>query len=863
MSLRTYRAKRDFQRAPEPSGKRARGRPAALSFVVQKHAARRLHHDFRLELDGVLLSWAVPKGLPSKVGAKALAVRTEDHPLEYGSFEGVIPPGEYGGGAVMLWDRGTWSSDGDPRAGLAAGRLNFELDGERLRGRWTLVRTAMGAEDGKHWLAVKRSDVRKDARAEPFELDRSIATQRSMAEIAAGKAPRTVRKMARGASTRKSAARKAQPPKSGRSKQRPRKSRVKASDLNGARRRRQPARMAPQLATLVDAPPDGDEWLHEIKYDGYRVLAALDRGAVRLWTRGGQDWTARFPEVAAALSKLPVEHAWIDGEVVVLARDGTSSFQALQRSMKSRPFGDDGGAGARVFFAFDLPHCDGYDLTSSPLLERKQLLETLLEAAAENAVLRPSRHVRGGGSKFFEHACELALEGAVSKRANARYEPGRSRLWLKTKCLHRQEFVVVGWTESESAGRGLGSLLLGVREPDGELRFAGRVGSGFDARALEEVSARLVPLSTPKPPLADPPRGAATRRVHWVRPRLVVEVEFSEWTADGSLRHPTFQGVREDKQPEEIMREKPLQTRKQTDETVIAGVELSHPERVLYPEQGITKRGLAMYYDAVADALLPHVSGRPLMLLRCPRGRGQKCFFQKHSMHGLPESIRTTSIAEKNGERADYLTIDDREGLIALVQHGVLELHPWGSRADRPEQPDRIVIDLDPGPGVAWTRVVEGAHAMRGLLTQLGLESFVRTTGGKGLHVVLPIERRLPWNDIKEFTRDLAAALAARNPKLYELTASKSHRRGRIYLDVLRNTRGATAVACYSARARVGAPVATPVAWEELEPALDPLDFTIETTPRRVAARRADPWTGFFELRQSLTKAMRAAVLEL
>lgn len=869
MGLRTYRQKRDFARTPEPRGG-DRARAAGTSFVIQKHAARRLHHDLRLELDGVLLSWAVPKGPPRRTGQKALAMRTEDHPLEYGGFEGVIPAGEYGGGTVMLWDRGTWHCDGDPHRGLAQGKLDFRLEGQRLRGRWSLVRMRQKpGEKGEAWLLIKRSDRASRGAAErdgePREGDeRSVASGRTMAEIAAA-GDRTWT-----AAGEVTAARAAQDAGADADVD----VAAAAAALPGARRAAQPTKLAPQLATLVDAAPAGDGWLHEIKYDGYRLLAFVAAPSsrtprVRLRTRTGQDWTGRYPAIAAALAELPVERAILDGEVVVLRPDGVSDFQALQRA------GSGKGAAAPVLVAFDLPHCAGLDLTRVPLRERKRLLATLLAAARgakARGVLRFGDHVEGNGPAFLAEACRRGLEGIVSKRAQGRYEQQRSRGWLKTKCLRRQEFVVVGATQPQGARAHFGALLLGVHD-DGGLRYVGKVGTGFDDRTLADLAARLEPLRRPTSPLVDPPRGAEGRRARWVEPRLVVEVAFTEWTGDGHLRHPSFQGVREDKPAASVRRERTARladaapttpatsdraASRDSGEDRVAGVRISHPGRVLFAEQGITKLDLARYYEAVAEHLLPHVVDRPLSVVRCPQGLPQKCFYQKHVTASLPAPVHPIDVREKNGV-AHHIGVRDVAGLVTLVQFGAIEFHPWGSRADRLDRPDRIVLDLDPAPDVPWPRVVAAAHRLREILAALELQSFARTTGGKGLHVVLPIERRTSWSDAKQFAHDVAALLARDDPGGFVLTMTKEKRHGRIFVDYFRNDQGSTAIASWSARAREGAPVAMPVAWDDLTPTLDPQAFTVRTVPERLR-RHGDPWRGFDAVRQRLGAAVRKAV---
>ncbi len=819
MGLRTYRRKRDFARTPEPHGRSGKSTKATGdSFVVQKHAARSLHHDFRLELDGVLLSWAVPKGPPTQPGQKVLAVRTEDHPLEYGTFEGTIPEGQYGGGTVMLWDRGTWTPEGDPQEGLRQGRLHFRLHGERLRGRWSLVRMGKGRKKSAgNWLLIRRSEPDAAAADGEVDLDRSVATGRTMAEIAAGGSA---------TGTRQSRAGRPDP-----------------AALPGARSRAQPRRLTPQLATLVQEPPAGAEWLHEIKFDGYRMLAFLDAGEVRLRTRTGQDWTDRFPTIAEAIAALPVAQAVLDGEVALLDAAGRSDFQGLQNSL------DAGRDRELAFHAFDLPHCEGHDLTAVPLLRRKELLRSLLPPDADGP-LRYSDHVVGHGPTFVQQACLLALEGAISKRVDAPYLGRRTRTWLKTKCLRRQEFVVGGYTEPGGSRRHLGALLLGLHRDSG-LHYAGKVGTGFTEQSLADLARRLRPLASDASPFVDPPREAG---VHWVRPRCVVEVAFTEWTRDGRLRHPSFQGVREDKPAAEVHRERPAAV---TGDATVAGIAISHPDRVVFPGLGLTKLELCRYYATVKDAILPGLRQRPLTLVRCPRGQRGQCFFQKHVTDGMPDQVRAIAVREKNGKTADYVAVDDAKGLIALVQFGAIEFHPWSCRADRLDRPDRLILDLDPGPGVAFARVAEAANRLRELLAGLGLRGFPRTSGGKGLHVVLPIERRTPWAEAKAFARDLAAALARTDPNGFVLEASKAARRDRIFVDYLRNDRGATAVANWSVRARPGAPVAMPLRWDEVGPSLSPQDFTVATAPARLAR---NPWADLDNLRQVLTADRRAAL---
>src|SRR6266508_5459509 len=828
--LTTYRRKRDFRRTPEPSGS-ARPRSRGNSFVVQKHAARRLHYDFRLELDGVLKSWAVPKGPSLEPGEKRLAVQTEDHPLEYERFHGVIPEGEYGAGKVELWDRGAWTPDGDPREGLARGRLKFQLRGKKLHGGWALIRMGgrNGSRNGKeNWLLIKERDgTARAGSAEP-------------------------------AAPKEAAARRVRAP---RGKRRP-----ALEAVSGAREGTLPDFVAPQLATLVGRAPAGEDWLHEIKLDGYRVLARIERGRARLLTRSGQDWTARFPGVAAAAERLRAKGALLDGEVVILDAHGISHFQSLQEALSQ------GRTQDLVYFVFDLLHLDGRDLRSLPLSARKALLARLLHGSGKT--IRYSEHVEGQGDSFYDKACSMGLEGIISKQKDAPYRSGRGTAWVKVKCVASQEFVIVGFTEPKGTRAGFGALLLGVYDKDGALTYVGRVGTGFDTRSLKALHEKLQGLERERFPLRSLPSGS-TRDVHWVEPKLVADVAFTEWTRDGILRHPTFHGLREDKPAREVVRELPkppaavkrpsrgrrgVRTRGPVRETTrassrasdtIAGVTLTHPDRILYPGQGITKRDLAAFYEEIGDWILTHVVERPLSLVRCPAGQGTACFYQKHVRPEASEHIEGVKVKEKGAVRT-YAYIEDLAGLVSLVQLGVLELHPWGSRVGNLEHPDRLTLDIDPAPGVPWKRVIATARELRSLLTKRRLQSFVKTTGGKGLHVVVPLAPKQPWATVKDFARDIAEAMAKRAPQEYTASLSKASRTGKIFIDYLRNSQGATAVAAYSTRALPGAPVATPIAWDELGTDLRSDQFTVKNLPRRLAALRKDPWDGFLKTRQTL-----------
>jgi len=830
--LAPYRRKRDFAKTSEPRGGRSAGRGGTLRFVVQKHAARRLHYDFRLELDGVLKSWAVPKGPSNDPGVKRLAVAVEDHPLDYADFEGIIPEGEYGGGTVMVWDTGTWLPLGaDPAADYRKGSLKFELHGKKLHGQWALVR--MHARDGdRNWLLVKEHDdaARPGSGDELTERHgRSVLSGRSLAGIAKSR-DRVWR------SNRASA------PAS-----------VDVGSIAGAKKAALPTKLAPQLATLVEAVPEGGDWLHEIKFDGYRMLARISGGKARLFSRNGKDWTGKFPRLAAVFGALPLRQGVIDGEIVHLLPNGVSSFGALKQDLAEESTDD------LVFFAFDLLHLDGYSLIEARLDARKALLKELTEKAA-SPLLRFSEHVVGNGEGFHREACRLALEGIVSKRADSPYRAGRSALWVKMKCLMREELAIIGWTDPSGARQGFGSLLLGYYDPTGKLHFAGGVGTGFDQRMLAELRRRLDRLARKTPPSREI-AALAPRRAHWVSPSLVAELRFGEWTADGRLRHASFLGLRDDKRGRDVVldrKAKPVPaaaseiTPRSTVE--IAGIRLTHAGKLLYPADGIAKLDLAQYYATVADRMLAEAGGRPLTLVRCPDGQGGKCFFQKHANDTVPDALRRFKIA---GDDAPYLAIEDASGLIALVQMGVLEIHLWGAQWRDVERPDRVTIDLDPDRGLDWSRMIEAAMTVRGLLSEMGLDSFAKATGGKGLHVVVPLAPRYGWDEVKAFSKSIAEELVRRAPDAYTASLAKKARRGRIFIDYLRNQRGASAIAAFSARARPGAPVAAPLAWKEVENGTRADAFTVITLPQRLAALTRDPWHDLHKLKQKLPAMLR------
>jgi bifunctional non-homologous end joining protein LigD len=808
-ALKTYREKRDFARTTEPEGKARRpaARPSpGYRYVIQKHDARRLHFDFRLELDGVLKSWAVTRGPSLDPSVKRLAVRTEDHPVEYGSFEGTIPKGQYGAGTVMLWDEGTWRPQGDPHEGLKKGVLKFELDGKRLKGGFALVRLRDDAKGKReNWLLVKERDRYAEPATDPVQRwTRSVATGRDLPEIAAGDAD---------------------PPARGR------------SHPNA----RPPEFVAPELATLVATPPGGNDWLHEIKFDGYRAIAAIGGGRVRIYTRSGQDWTKKFATVAQALAKLDVKSALLDGEIVVLDEEGRSSFARLQHGLKE-------GNVPLTYYVFDLLELDERNLRREPLIARKQRLRELLEAPP--AGIRLSDHVVGHGDQVFAKACRLGLEGIVSKRADSPYLSRRTKSWLKAKCEGNDEFVIGGYRRSDKKGRPFASLLLGEYEGK-DLRYRGRVGTGFDETDLEELGRRFAKLERKTSPFLDAPREIA-KDASWVEPRLVAQIAFTEKTREGRLRHPAFLGLRGDKPAKAVQTLPVADMANEASDSDLAGVRLTSPSKVLFVEAGITKAELAKYLLSVSGRMLPHVAGRPLSLVRCPEGTAGERFFQKHIAKGMPRALHSVPIEESDGELAKYLMIDSPAGLVSAAQIGGLELHIWGAHAESIEHPDRMVFDLDPDGGVDFADVCEAARDVRKLLKAARLESYPLVTGGKGVHVVVPLDGSQGWDEVKAFAKGVASKLAESEPGRFTATMSKAKRKGRIFIDWLRNERGATAIAPYSPRAKGIASVAMPVSWAALARVARADAFTIPEVQARVARSKSDPWSGYFALRQRI-----------
>jgi bifunctional non-homologous end joining protein LigD len=835
--LKDYARKRDFTRTAEPKPKRGKG--DGRQFVVQKHDARRVHYDLRLELGGTLKSWAVTRGPSLIAGEKRLAVRTEDHPMQYLDFEGNIPKGEYGGGAMIVWDRGRWEAASDPEKGLAKGHLDITLDGNRLKGRWHLVRMRRRpGEKSEPWLLIKADDEFARHAGEPDITDEettSAVSGRTTQELAA------VGELRRDHAGRAKviAARKTAPPD--------------ASGVRGARKGILPAFLEPSLPQLTDKAPSGAKWVHEIKYDGYRVQARIDGSNVRLLTRKGLDWTSRFPSIATALKKLDLSAALIDGEIVVEDSAGIPSFSLLQAELAT-PRGD-----RFRYFVFDLLYCEGFDLTQATLADRKALLQQIVGGLPENSPIRFSEHLAQDGPTMFEHACRLGLEGIVSKRVDLPYRPGRGEHWRKVKGMLRQEFVIIGYVPSTTAKGTVGALLTGYFD-GGTLHYAGRVGTGYSSDQARSLRDALDKIATAKPKLGNALPAGAEKGVRWAKPRLVCEVEYRGLSADRIIRQSAFKGLREDRPPEEIVLEaSPGESKSQGSKPDDRGralirERLTHPDRILWPEQGVTKEGLAEFYADIADWILPHLAGRVLSLVRAPSGVGEKYFFAKHAWAGLSDAVRRVDV----GEKEKMLTLDTLPGLIDLVQAGVVEIHPWGSTVADLEKPDRLIFDLDPGDDVPWSAVIEAAFEVRSRLAAVGLTSFVKTSGGKGLHVVLPLEPRAGWEAAKKFTQAIAETMAKAQPERYVARMTKSARRGRIFIDYLRNGRGATAVAPYSTRALPLASVSTPLTWDELTEGVRADHFKIDNLRQRLDVLRQDPWPDFFTLRQRLPPAERS-----
>lgn len=943
--LDTYQRKRRFDATPEPSGvaKRAargtggtrgtgkaaasrakqRGNGHALSYVIQEHDARRLHYDFRLELDGTLKSWAIPKGPSLDPSVKRLAVHVEDHPIEYGSFEGEIPEGNYGAGTVLVWDRGVWEPAGSNKEALEsyrAGKLKFRLEGEKLHGGWTLVRSGMrGSGDKEQWLLIKERDEEARPTDEYDVLAERPGSVLSPGGAEAARPARPVGTVSTASTARRNSAgatrRSKQPSKADRPDIVATRNTGSLRELahepgiEGAVKTALPATLKPQLATLVDFAPPGNDWIYEIKFDGYRVLARIDhhgrKEPVRIFTRTGNDWTAKFDRQARAFASLDLECAWLDGEAVVLDRHGMPDFQALQNAFDANRPQD------IVIFVFDVPFLNGYDLRAVPLVQRRAILRALLADvdARTRGLLRFSEDFAVNPDELLQGACANGLEGIIAKRADSHYASARASSWVKLKCRRRQEFVIGGYTEPAGSRAAFGSLLLGVYDAKGKLQYAGRVGTGFDAAKLRAVKKELDALETQRMAFAGMPRERSSMPVHWVKPELVCECNFAQWTGDALVRQASFVSLRRDKPARQVTREAPVHAAASVDEraqdhsneedtmqqtgeaagktrskrttrstrsaaaassaasatprkararnaaTEVAGVRISHPDRVIDGDSGTRKLDLVHYWEWVAPWLLPHLQDRPVSLVRAPDDIGGELFFQKHAQK--LEIPHITQHAGLDPGHAPLLTIDSAEALVGAAQMGVIELHTWNALVTNIGRPDRMVFDLDPDPVLGWDRMIEAAELTRTILTELGLESFCKTSGGKGLHVVVPLTEQAGWDEVKAFSQAVAQHMAATLPERFSAKMGPQNRKRKIFVDYLRNNRGSSTIAAYSVRARPGLGVSVPITWDEVPDTTAGDQWTIANLHERLDGLRKDPWAGYAKTRQRITATMK------
>jgi bifunctional non-homologous end joining protein LigD len=835
-ALSIYKAKRNFAVTAEPA-EGGVANPDALSFVIQKHAASRLHYDFRLELDGVMLSWAVPKGPSFDPKEKRMAIHVEDHPISYSSFEGTIPPKQYGAGTVIVWDNGTWEPVGDPRKGLAAGKLLFRLHGQKVKGLWELVKIAKGGERQEPWILFKKKDDFARAHAE-YDVVTALpdsVISKPLKKATAGPASAPKGKTARS-----------------------------ADPLASARKAALPAKIGPQLATLAAGIPSTGEWLYEIKFDGYRLMARIEKGKVALITRGGHDWAAKMPSLVAELGELGLNSAFLDGEIVVLGANGAPDFNALQNAFDRRK-----GAERIMYFVFDAPFFEGADVREVPLKERRALLRDFFDAKASEHV-RFSADFDADPATLLRSACQMQMEGVIAKRADAPYVSRRSETWLKLKCKLRQEFVVCGYTGRSDNTAQVGSLLLGVHDESGNLVPAGSVGTGWSGNEAAEIKKKLQPLEVDAPPYdagTSKPGRWSRRKAgaeQWVRPVLLAEVSFAEWTPDGQVRHASFIGMRGDKPAKAIVREQPKAVGAPAAATPAAAaasgrgasIKVSHGNRVIDATTGITKLDLVRYYESVADFILPHLKGRPCSLVRGPAGVTGQLFFQKHGekigipgITELPETLRPG--------HASLLEVANPKALAGAAQMNVIEFHTWNSLAKAIDKPDRMIFDLDPGEGTTWEHIQEAATLVRAMLDALGLKAWLKTSGGKGLHVVVPLAPRYDYDTVKGFSQAVVQHLAKTIPARFVAKSGPSNRIGKLFVDYLRNGHGATTAAAFSARARPGMGVSIPIAWDDLAAIKSGSQWTVRTAREHLSFQTDDPWAAYWKTRQPLAEAMK------
>ncbi|MCD2516418.1 DNA ligase D [Massilia sp. G4R7] len=869
-ALKLYKAKRNFAVTPEPAEGGTPG-TEALTFVIQKHWATRLHYDFRLELDGAMKSWAVPKGPSYDTHDKRMAVHVEDHPISYSDFEGTIPPKQYGAGKVIIWDKGTWTPIGDPHEGYRKGNLKFEIHGHKMQGRWVLVRMKGRGEKQEAWLLIKENDEYAKS-AEEFsvvdEMPDSVKDlpmpKRGRGKVAALKAQAEVeapRKPAR-KSAAKPAAKAAAKPAAKRAKK------AEPGMPEGAKKARLPEEFTPELATLVDsAPLDPAEWVFEVKFDGYRMLARVEKGEVRLITRNANDWTDKLLPLKEELEGMGLPDGWYDGEIVVHDEQGRPNFGLLQLAF-------DGVRTADIqYFLFDIPYCGGYDLRDVPLVERRAALEAILEGAKSERV-RFSAEFGDKPDELVVAACRIGLEGVIGKRRDSRYVSRRSPEWIKLKCGLRQEFVIGGWTDPKGSRKGIGSLLLGTYDREGVLRYAGNVGSGFNHASLKDIRERLEALAADESPF--PPRAVPGRQHHWVKPTLVAEVSFSEWTSAGAVRHPVFQGLREDKPAKGITREEPRHI-DDVDKPALADAPVSpppaglhgklpdtlrvtNPDRVIDPSSGATKLDVIRYYALVGELMMEHLKRRPVTLVRAPAGIGAELVFQKHAdVKKLPGVKQMDAALDPSNP--PMLEIAGVEGILSVAQWNAIEIHTQNAVAKTYEQPDRMVFDLDPGEGVEWKAMQEAAQIMRAFLDELGLPSFLKTSGGKGLHVVVPVKPEYGWDTVKAFSQAIVRHLAGTLPERFAFKSGPKNRVGKIFIDYLRNGRGATTICAWAARARPGLGISVPLEWDELMALKSSAQWTVMNVHTRLD-KGNDPWSGYAKAGKGMTKAMKVLGFE-